>query len=84
MNILKVDDLKKTYVSRLGTNRVDALKGVFFSVEEASAVLLLFSDEEPPLCILPEQPDVSIRIDNNTAKIILFILYPLFKSNITA
>lgn len=41
MNILKVDDLKKTYVSRLGTNRVDALKGVFFSVEEGEYVAIM-------------------------------------------
>lgn len=41
MNILKVDDLKKTYVSRMGTNRVDALKGVFFSVEEGEYVAIM-------------------------------------------
>ena len=41
MNILKVDDLKKTYVSRFGTNRVDALKGVFFSVEEGEYVAIM-------------------------------------------
>lgn len=41
MNILKVDDLKKTYVSKLGTSRVDALKGVFFSVEEGEYVAIM-------------------------------------------
>lgn len=41
MNILKVDDLKKTYVSRLGTSRVEALKGVFFSVEEGEYVAIM-------------------------------------------
>ncbi len=41
MNLLKVDDLKKTYVSRMGTNRVDALKGVFFSVEEGEYVAIM-------------------------------------------
>ena len=38
MNILKVEDIKKTYTSRMGTNKVDALKGVFFSVEHAAAI----------------------------------------------
>ncbi len=41
MNILKVDDLKKTYVSKLGTSRVEALKGVFFSVEEGEYVAIM-------------------------------------------
>lgn len=41
MNILKVDDLKKTYVSRMGTNKVDALKGVFFSVEGGEYVAIM-------------------------------------------
>lgn len=41
MNILKVEDLKKTYTSRLGTNKVEALKGVFFSVEEGEYVAIM-------------------------------------------
>ena len=41
MNILKVEDIKKTYTSRMGTNRVDALKGVFFSVEEGEYVAIM-------------------------------------------
>jgi len=41
MNILNVNDLKKTYVSRLGTNKVEALKGVFFSVEEGEFVAIM-------------------------------------------
>ena len=34
MELLKVNDIKKTYVSRLGGTRVQALKGVTFSVEK--------------------------------------------------
>lgn len=41
MNILKVEDIKKTYTSRMGTNKVDALKGVFFSVEEGEYVAIM-------------------------------------------
>ena len=41
MNILKDEDIKKTYTSRMGTNKVDALKGVFFSVEEGEYVAIM-------------------------------------------
>lgn len=41
MNILKVEDLKKTYVSRMGTNKVEALKGVFFAVEDGEFVAIM-------------------------------------------
>ena len=34
MEILKVNEVKKTYTSRFGGNRVQALKGVTFSVQE--------------------------------------------------
>lgn len=36
MEILKVNEVKKTYTSRFGGNRVQALKGVTFSVQEGS------------------------------------------------
>ena len=36
MEILQVSDVKKTYTTRLGGNRVQALKGVSFSVQEGS------------------------------------------------
>jgi putative ABC transport system ATP-binding protein len=41
MELLKVNDIKKTYVSRLGGNRVQALKGVTFSVEKGEYVAIM-------------------------------------------
>ena len=34
MSILEVKEVKKTYTTRLGNNRVEALKNVSFSVEQ--------------------------------------------------
>lgn len=41
MSLLKVTDLKKTYVSRLGGAVVQALKGVSFTVEEGEYVAIM-------------------------------------------
>ena len=41
MELLKVNDIKKTYVSRLGGTRVQALKGVTFSVEKGEYVAIM-------------------------------------------
>ena len=41
MDILKVTDLKKTYTSRLGGARVQALKGVTFTVEQGEYVAIM-------------------------------------------
>lgn len=41
MELLKVTDLKKTYTSRFGGNRVEALKGVTFSVENGEYVAIM-------------------------------------------
>lgn len=41
MEILKVNDLKKTYTSRLGGNQVRALKGVSFSVDYGEYVAIM-------------------------------------------
>ena len=36
MAILEVEHLKKTYTTRLGSNRVEALRDVNFTVEQAN------------------------------------------------
>lgn len=41
MNILEVSGLKKTYVSRLGSNKVEALKDVNFSIENGEYVAIM-------------------------------------------
>lgn len=41
MEILKVNNLKKTYTSRFGGNQVQALKGVTFSVESGEYVAIM-------------------------------------------
>ena len=41
MEILKVNDLKKTYTSRLGGAQVQALKGVTFTVEKGEYVAIM-------------------------------------------
>ncbi len=41
MEILKVNDLKKTYTSRLNGNQVHALKGVTFTVDEGEYVAIM-------------------------------------------
>lgn len=41
MPILQANDIKKTYVSRLGNNRVQALKSVTFSIEEGEYVAVM-------------------------------------------
>ena len=41
MEILKVNDIKKTYTSRLNGNQVQALKGVTFSVDEGEYVAIM-------------------------------------------
>ena len=41
MEILKVNEVKKTYTSRFGGNRVQALKGVTFSVQEGEYVAIM-------------------------------------------
>ena len=41
MEILQVSDVKKTYTTRLGGNRVQALKGVTFSVQEGEYVAIM-------------------------------------------
>lgn len=41
MSILEVSGLKKTYVTRLGANRVQALKNVNFSVEQGEYVAIM-------------------------------------------
>lgn len=41
MNILEVSGLKKTYVSRLGNNKVEALKDVNFSIEKGEYVAIM-------------------------------------------
>ena len=41
MSILKVNGLKKIYVSRFGTTKTEALKKVDFSVEEGEYVAIM-------------------------------------------
>ncbi len=41
MPILQANEIKKTYVSRLGNTRVQALKGVTFSIEEGEYVAVM-------------------------------------------
>ena len=41
MEILKVNDLKKTYTSRMGGSQVQALKGVTFNVERGEYVAIM-------------------------------------------
>lgn len=41
MSILEVSGVKKTYTTRLGTNRVEALKNVNFSVEEGEYIAIM-------------------------------------------
>ncbi|MDD6201179.1 MAG: ATP-binding cassette domain-containing protein, partial [Firmicutes bacterium] len=41
MSILQVTGLKKTYTTRLGGNRVEALKNVNFSVEDGEYVAIM-------------------------------------------
>jgi len=41
MELLKVMDLKKTYTSRFGGNRVEALKGISFNVEAGEYVAIM-------------------------------------------
>ena len=41
MELLKVNDLKKTYSSRLGGAQVQALKGVTFTVESGEYVAIM-------------------------------------------
>ena len=41
MNILSVNNLSKTYVSRFGSNKVEALKNVSFQVEEGEYVAVM-------------------------------------------
>ena len=41
MSILEVKDLKKVYITRLGANRVEALKNVSFTVEEGEYVAIM-------------------------------------------
>ena len=41
MNILEVSGLQKIYTSRLGGNKVEALKNVSFSVEEGEYVAIM-------------------------------------------
>ncbi len=41
MSILEVSGLKKTYVTRLGANRVQALKNINFSVEQGEYVAIM-------------------------------------------
>ncbi|MDY5654157.1 MAG: ABC transporter ATP-binding protein [Erysipelotrichaceae bacterium] len=41
MNILSVNNLSKTYVSRFGSNKVEALKNVSFQVEEGEYVAIM-------------------------------------------
>ena len=41
MSILEVKGLKKTYVTRFGGNKVEALKNVSFSVEEGEYVAIM-------------------------------------------
>ena len=41
MSILEVNGLKKTYTTRFGGNKVEALKNVNFSVEEGEYVAIM-------------------------------------------
>ena len=41
MSILEVAGLKKTYTTRFGGNKVEALKNVSFCVEEAEYVAIM-------------------------------------------
>jgi putative ABC transport system ATP-binding protein len=41
MTILKANNIKKTYTTRFGGNRVEAIRGVSFSVEEGEYVALM-------------------------------------------
>lgn len=47
MEILKVNEVKKTYTSRFGGNRVQALKGVTFSVQEGEYVAPSWASPAP-------------------------------------
>ena len=41
MSILEVEGLKKTYVTKLGGNKVEALKNVTFAVEEGEYAAIM-------------------------------------------
>lgn len=41
MQILEVSNLKKTYTTRFGGNKVEALKNVSFTVEEGEFVAIM-------------------------------------------
>ena len=41
MNILEVNALRKVYTTRLGANKVEALKNVSFSVNEGEYVAIM-------------------------------------------
>ena len=41
MTVLTVEGVKKTYTTRFGGNRVQALKGVSFSVEKGEYVAIM-------------------------------------------
>ena len=41
MSILEVNGVKKTYTTRFGGNKVEALKGVSFSVEVGEYVAIM-------------------------------------------
>jgi putative ABC transport system ATP-binding protein len=41
MELLQVNDLRKVYVSRFGTNRVEALRNVSFSVEKGEYIAIM-------------------------------------------
>ncbi len=45
MAILEVEHLKKTYTTRLGSNRVEALKDVNFTVERGEFVAIMGESE---------------------------------------
>lgn len=46
MAILEVEHLKKIYTTRLGSNRVEALKDVNFTVERGEFVLQSWANRE--------------------------------------
>ena len=60
MAILEVEHLKKTYTTRLGSNRVEALKDVNFTVERGEFVAIMGESGSGKTTILKGEGDCRI------------------------
>ena len=73
MEILQVSDVKKTYTTRLGGNRVQALKGVSFSVQEGEYVAIMGESGSGKTTLL----NILAALDRPTAGEVLLAGKPL-------